>query len=139
MFPVEPRPVIIATIEAPSRDSVAAGLRFFPKMPAAFSPEGANKLLAAPIAARNERRLQPNFIANPLSTDPAHLLVRSRSGRIHNSCTADDLNQGIPRNPFDRHASAGGSLAGGKIGSVDLVQRVVLRLVGIKPGFAGWR
>src|ERR1700727_3196273 len=112
MSPVEPRPVVIATIEAPSRDSVAAGLRFFREMPAALSREGANKQLPAPIAARNERRLQPNFISNLLSTDPAHLLVRSRNGRIHHSCAADDLNQGIPRNPFDRHASAGGRLAG---------------------------
>src|SRR5579862_2437677 len=60
----------MGTIGAPSTDSVAPGLRFFPKMEAAFKPEGANKLLAAPIAARNERRLQPNFIANLLSTDP---------------------------------------------------------------------
>src|SRR5579863_2153763 len=112
MFPVDPRPVVIGTIGAPSRDAVAAGLLFFPNMPAAFSPEGANKLLAAPIAARNERRLQANFIANLLSADPALLLVPSRSGRIHNSCAAHDLNQGIPRNPFQRHASAGRSLAG---------------------------
>src|SRR5579859_6819098 len=66
------------------------------------------------------------------------LLARTRSGRIHNFCAADDLNQGIPRNPFERHASAGRSLAGRKIGGVDLVQRVVLRLVSIEPGLAGW-
>src|ERR1700733_12338484 len=112
MFPVEPRPVVIATIEAPSRDSVAAGLRFFPKMPAAFSPEGANELLAAPIAARNERRLQPNFISNLFSADPAHYLSPAGVGGFNNFCAADDLNQGIPSNPFDRHASAGRNLAG---------------------------
>src|ERR1700739_1288085 len=80
MLPVEPRPVVIGTIEAPSRNSVGAGLRFFPKMPAAFSPEGANQLLAAPIAARNERRLQPNFIANLLSADPPYYYYLSAAG-----------------------------------------------------------
>src|SRR5580692_2505241 len=74
MFPVEPRPVVIGTIEAPSGNSVAGALRFFPNMPAALSPEGANQLLAAPIAARNERRVQPNFIVNLLSGDPARYL-----------------------------------------------------------------
>src|ERR1051326_7102635 len=108
MFPVEPRPVVMGTMGAPSRDSAAA-LRFFPKMPAALSPEGANTLLAAPIAARNERRLHPNFIATPFDRS-CPLFLRTR--RIHNFCAAHDLNQGVTRNPFDRHASAGGSLSG---------------------------
>src|SRR5579859_1108138 len=108
MFPVEPRPLVMGTMGAPPRDSAAAALRFFPKMLAALSPEGANTLPAAPIAARNERRLHPNFIATPFDRS-CPLLVRS--WRIHNFCAADDLNEGVPRNPFDRHARAGGSLS----------------------------
>src|ERR1700683_2568342 len=80
MFAVEPRPVVMGTIGAPSRLSLVASLRFFPKMPAALSPQGANRLLAAPIAARNERRLQPNFIANLLSADPAPYLSAAGVG-----------------------------------------------------------
>src|ERR1700722_6514019 len=80
MFPEEPRPVVMGTIEAPSRDAVAAGLRFFPNLPAALSPEGANKLLAAPIAARKERRGQPNFIANLLLPDLAYCLSAAGVG-----------------------------------------------------------
>src|SRR5580658_6551769 len=82
MFPVEPRPVVMGTIEAPSRESVADALRFFPNLPAAFSPEGANKLLAAPIAARNERRVHPNFIANLLLPDPARYLSAPGVGGV---------------------------------------------------------
>lgn len=59
---------------------MAAGLRFFPKMLAAFSPEGANKLLAAPIAARNEQRVQPNYIANLLLAEPARYLSAAGVG-----------------------------------------------------------
>src|SRR5579863_1864334 len=70
----------MGTIGAPSRDSVASVLRFFPKILAAFRPEGTNRLPATPIAARNERRLQPNFIANFLSAGPAGYLSSALAG-----------------------------------------------------------
>src|SRR5579871_136972 len=62
MSPVEPRPVVMGTMGAPSTDGTVTLLRFFPRNPLAFNPDGVKKLPAAPIAARNERRLQPSFI-----------------------------------------------------------------------------
>src|ERR1700722_538394 len=138
MSPVEPRPLVMGTIGAPSRDGVAAGLCVFPKMPAAVSPAGVNRLLAAPIAARNARRLHPNFISGFLSARPTKLFVCNRRGWIRNLGAPDDFNKRIARNPFDGHAGARRSLARGKISAVDLVQCVVLRLVGIESGLARW-
>src|SRR5580693_1946305 len=61
MSPVEPRPVVMGTMGLPSLGA-ADGLGFLPKMPAALNLAGANsELLAAPSAARNERRFQLNF------------------------------------------------------------------------------
>src|ERR1700736_1231385 len=61
MSPVEPRPVVMGTMGLPSTEGMG-GLDFLPKMPAAFNSAGANRPpLAAPSAARNERRFQPNF------------------------------------------------------------------------------
>src|SRR5215472_17027254 len=120
MSPVEPRPVVMGTIGAPSKAGEAVGLCFFPKMPEALSPPGVKRLLAAPIAPRNARRLHPNFISSFLSHGP-QLLLCNRRGWIHNLCAADDFNQGIAGNPFDPHTGAGGSFAGRKICSIYLV------------------
>src|SRR5580700_7065692 len=61
MSPVEPRPVVTGTMGLPSTEGMD-GLGFLRKIPAAFDSLGANRLpLAAPSAARNERRLRPNF------------------------------------------------------------------------------
>src|SRR5579863_1890094 len=61
MSPVEPRPVVIGTMGLPSTDG-AGDFGFLPNIPAALNFAGMRKLLvAAPSAARNERRFQPNF------------------------------------------------------------------------------
>src|SRR5690348_16596105 len=126
MSPVEPSPVVIGTMGAPSGDGMVTSLRFFGKSPPPVNPEDVKTLLAAPIAARKERRLQPNFILGSPYRLAYNLFVSNRCGRVHNSCAADDFNQRISRNPFDRHAGAGWRLPGREIRSVDLVQGVVL-------------
>src|SRR5580692_9108004 len=69
MLPVDPRPVVIGTMGLPSTEG-ADGLGFFPKTLAALNLAGANiELLAAPSAARNERRFQLNF--KPMRTSPS--------------------------------------------------------------------
>src|SRR6266567_4626438 len=61
MSPLEPRPVVTGTMGLPSTEGMD-GLGFLRKIPAEFNSAGANRLpLAAPSAARNERRLRPNF------------------------------------------------------------------------------
>src|SRR5215469_5497833 len=72
MSPLEPSPLVMRTIGAPSRAGMAAGLCFFPKMLAAFNPAGVKRLLAAPIVVRNARRLHLNFIPSFLSARPAN-------------------------------------------------------------------
>src|ERR1700683_1704334 len=139
MLPVEPRPVVIGTMGLPSVEGADA-LGFLPKMLAALNLAGVNsELPAAPSAVRNERRFQPSF--KPMRSFPsmlsANLLLGGRCGRSAHIHAADDFNQRIARNPFQSHAGTGRSFAGGEIGSVDLVQRVVLRLVRIEPGLAG--
>ena len=67
----------MGTMGLPSTDGME-DLRFLPKMPAAFNSAGANRPpLTAPTAARNERRLQPNFkfMSSFLSTAFAKLLI----------------------------------------------------------------
>src|SRR5579863_10090337 len=121
MSPVEPRPVVMGTIGPPSTESFD-GLAFLPKMPAALSSAGANSPPHnAPSVVRNERRFPPAFRfmrSCPLSTK----LVFSNWGwRSDDLGATDDFNQRIAGNPFDRHAGARGSLAGGEIGSVDFI------------------
>src|SRR5579863_10629448 len=134
MFPVEPSPDVIGTMASPLTE-VVTGLRFLPNAPLAFSPKGAKTLLAAPRAARNVRRLQPSFI---FRLSPVRLSLCRPCGRTHNLRAADDFNQRIARNPFERHASARRSFSGRKIGAVNFVQGVVLRFVGIEPSLACW-
>src|SRR5579863_8343206 len=100
MSPVEPRPVVMGTMGSPSTMALDT-LGFLPKMPAAFSVAGVSRLLlTAPIAARNERRFQPNFrfTRSVLSRSSAKLFISNRRSDDH--CTAHDFNQRIARNPF---------------------------------------
>src|ERR1700734_166581 len=61
MSPVQPSPVVMGTMGAPSTDAIDA-LVFLPKMPAAFDSAGVNRPpRVAPNAATKERRLQSNF------------------------------------------------------------------------------
>src|SRR5580704_7671882 len=67
MSPVEPSPLVIGRIGLPSTDGMVA-LCFLPKTPAAFNSGGANSPpLMLPSAAKNDRRLQPNFKVIPIS------------------------------------------------------------------------
>src|SRR5271170_366863 len=139
MSPVEPRPVVMGTMGSPSTMALDT-LGFLPKMPAAFNFAGANRLPpTAPSAARNERRFQPNFkfMRSILPTSFAKSSIRKRGGRSDDHCAAYDFNQRIARNPFQSHAGAGRGFAWGEIVSVDLVQSVVLRFMGIEPCLAG--
>src|SRR5215469_10591763 len=130
----------MGTIDWPSREGVA-GLRFLPKMPAARNSEGVNRLPITPSAARNERRLQPNFefIPGSPSSPFAKLFISLQHGRIDHYCAPDNFNQRIPRNPFDSHAGSRGSFARREIGPVDLVQRIVLCLMCVEPCLASGR
>src|SRR5215469_368134 len=139
MSPVEPRPLVMGTISAPSTEEAPATLCFFPKIPAPATRGAAKMLPAAPTAARNERRLHPNFILKIPFSHCVRLFVRNRRGQIHDFGAADNLNERIAGNPFHRHAGAGRSLAGREISFVDVVQGLVLRLVGIESGLARWR
>src|ERR1700722_18823716 len=61
MSPVEPSPLVMGTMGAPSTEGID-DLVFLPKIPAAFNSAGASRPpKAAPSAATKERRLQSNF------------------------------------------------------------------------------
>src|SRR5271165_5594654 len=84
MLPVEPRPLGMGTMRLPSIEG-ADGLVFFPKMPAALNLRGASsELLAAPSAARNERRFQPNFRFKVISFQrlPKNYLSEAGAGGV---------------------------------------------------------
>src|SRR5215472_15371926 len=80
MSPVEPSPVMIGTMGTPSIDGMVTCLRFFAKSPPPLKPEDVKTLLAAPIAARKERRLQPNFILGLPSLQPTTYLSAVAAG-----------------------------------------------------------
>src|SRR5580698_2947988 len=134
MSPVEPRPVVMGTMGLPSAEG-ANGLGFLPNMPAALNFAGVNRLLvAAPSAARNERRFQRKFkFIRSFLSGHSRLFISKRSGGIHHRCAAYDFNQRITWNPLEGHAGARRRFARGEISPVDFVQRIVLRFMGIEP------
>jgi len=67
-------------------------------------------------------------------TVPARALPGGRGRNDH--CASNDLDQRIARNPLNSHASARRGFAWAEVSAVDFVQRVVLRFMGIEPGFA---
>src|SRR5215469_11145540 len=102
----------MGTICAPSTEAAPATLCFFPKILAPAIRGAAKILPAAPTAARNERRLHPNFILKVPFSRCVKLFVGNRRRSIYDLGAADDLNERIARDPFNRHAGAGRSLAG---------------------------
>src|SRR5215472_12830003 len=135
MSPVEPSPVVIGRMGWPWREGTD-GLCFLPKT-AAFRSGGAKMPpVSAPSAARNERRFQPNFSFKRISSFlrcRESLFVSSRCLWRDHQCTADDLDQRITGNPFNRHAGARRCFSRREIGPINLVQSVVLSLMCIKP------
>lgn len=92
-----------------------------------------------PSTARNERRFQPKFRfkRSGLFNFLRELSISSGCGWIDDPRATYDFNQRITWNPFESHASTGRRFAGREISPVDLVQRVVLRFMGIEPCLAG--
>src|SRR5215831_21171122 len=104
MSPVDPRPEVMGTIGVPSIPDLG-GLRFFPKM-LALSVLGAKKPpTIVPTAERKERRFPSNL--SPICSAPfgsRELFLGRRGRRIDHQRAADDFDQRIAGNPFDRHA-----------------------------------
>src|ERR1700678_1564998 len=125
----------MGTMGSPSTESID-GLDFLAKMPHSTPPERTDHRAWRPAQRQRNGGSSQTLSSThfPLNTLAKH--VSASAGRIKDGCATHNLNQRIAGDPFERHAGPGRSFAGRKIRSVDFVQRVVLRFMGVAPCLA---